>query len=192
MIQRIQTLHLLAVTALVGVLLFVPLAWFGDLNRTVTMYAFRLQIEPTVGEAVAAELSEVEAADPALAVLLAEAVAASNAETNATTEPMLPYLGVLYAVAALLSLATIFLYRRRLLQLRLCAVEVVLLIGMLVMEAVYYFRFKALFAEMAASTAHASMKLPMIFPLLALLFVLMAARAIFRDEMLVRAADRIR
>lgn len=189
MIQRVQTLHLLAVTALVGVLLFVPLAWFGDFDRTVTMHAFRLQIEPTAGESVTAV---VQAADPVAGTLLAEAVAASAAETDQLTEPMLPYLGLLYAAATLLPFVTIFLYRRRLLQIRLCAVEMVLLLGALVMEAVYYFRFKSLFAEMAVSEAHASIKLPMIFPLLALVFVFLASRAIFRDELLVKAADRIR
>ena len=105
---------------------------------------------------------------------------------------MPPYLGILLVLAALLPLVTIFLFRRRLLQIRLCAVEMVLLIGALVMEAVYYFRLKALFADLAATAAHASLKLPMIFPLLALFFVFLASRAIFRDEMLVRAADRIR
>ena len=187
MIQRIQTLHLLTVTVLVGVLLFVPLAWFGDFNRTVTMHAFSLRIEP-IGE-TATFLSD---ADTTPESLLDAAVAASAAETDQLTEPMLPYLGLLYAAATLLPFVTIFLYRRRLLQIRLCAVEMVLLIGALVMEAVYYLRFKSLFAEMAVSEAHASIKLPMIFPLLALVFVFLASRAIFRDELLVKAADRIR
>ena len=40
-----------------------------------------------------------------------------------------PYMGALLAAATLLPLATIFLFKRRMLQLRLCAVELVLLLG---------------------------------------------------------------
>lgn len=186
MIQRIQTLHLLAVTLLAAVMLFVPLAWFGDYGRTVTMYAFDVRSELQTGAEGAGELA---------AAPIAEASAAPVAPVAGETlfsDPMPPYLGILLVLAALLPLVTIFLFRRRLLQIRLCAVEMVLLIGALVMEAVYYFRLKALFADLAATAAHASLKLPMIFPLLALFFVFLASRAIFRDEMLVRAADRIR
>ncbi len=184
MIQRIQTLHLLAATLLVAVMLFVPLAWFGDYGRTVTMYAFDVRSEQQTGAEGAGEPVEALAAPAAAAVPVAEETLFSD--------PMPPYLGILLVLAALLPFVTIFLFRRRLLQIRLCAVEMVLLVGALVMEAVYYFRLKALFADLAATAAHASLKLPMIFPLLALFFVFLASRAIFRDEMLVRAADRIR
>lgn len=261
MIQRIQTLHLLAATLLAAVMLFVPLAWFGDYGRTVTMYAFDVRSELLTGAEGAGEPTAVSAAlaaetavaEAAVAFAVAEASAAestpaeaetASTATAATTEgtapvegsvtaegdvsvegiamaegvasaeaaapaesaaaaataagetlfsdPMPPYLGILLVLAAVLPLVTIFLFRRRLLQIRLCAVEMVLLIGALVMEAVYYFRLKALFADLATTTAHASLKLPMIFPLLALFFVFLASRAVFRDEMLVRAADRIR
>lgn len=186
MIQRIQTLHLLAATLLAAVMLFVPLAWFGDYGRTVTMYAFDVRSELQTGTEGAGELTAAP-----IAAASAAPVAPVAGETL-FSDPMPPYLGILLVLAALLPLVTIFLFRRRLLQIRLCAVEMVLLIGALVMEAVYYFRLKALFADLAATAAHASLKLPMIFPLLALFFVFLASRAIFRDEMLVRAADRIR
>lgn len=189
MIQRIQTLHLLAATLLAAVMLFVPLAWFGDYGRTVTMYAFDVRSELQTGAEGAGELAAAPIAEASAA---SAASAAPVAGETLFSDPMPPYLGILLVLAALLPLVTIFLFRRRLLQIRLCAVEMVLLIGALVMEAVYYFRLKALFADLAATAAHASLKLPMIFPLLALFFVFLASRAIFRDEMLVRAADRIR
>jgi len=267
MIQRIQTLHLLAATLLAAVMLFVPLAWFGDYGRTVTMYAFDVRSELLSGAegagepAAASDASDASAAETVVAeAAVAAAVAGASAAestpaeaetastaTAATTEgaapvegpvtaegdvsveraataegvapaeaaapaesaaaaatavpaagetlfsdPMPPYLGILLVLAAVLPLVTIFLFRRRLLQIRLCAVEMMLLIGAFVMEAVYYFRLKALFADLATTAAHASLKLPMIFPLLALFFVFLASRAVFRDEMLVRAADRIR
>ncbi len=49
------------------------------------------------------------------------------------------YLGILFVLSALLPLLTIFLYRRRLLQIRLCVVEMVFLVGTVIMEAIYYF-----------------------------------------------------
>ena len=103
MIQRIQTLYLLIVTALVAVMLFAPLAWFAGQAGEYGLYAFSLR-----------------SADGTLA------------------QPTL-YLGILLAFAAALPLVTIFLYRRRLLQIRLCVAEMVLLAGAVVMEGVYYF-----------------------------------------------------
>lgn len=196
MIQRIQTLYLLAAAVLTAVMLFVPLAWFGDYDRTATMYAFAMRSERTIATAAAETaveaMSETVAAVPATEIPAAAPANAAPAVGEPVSEPMPPYLGILLVLATLLPLTTIFLFRRRMLQIRLCAVGMVLLAGTLAMEAVYYFRFRSLFAEAAATVSHASLKLPMAFPLLALLFTFLAARAVFRDEMLVRAADRIR
>ena len=153
MIQRIQTLYLLIVTALVAVMLFAPLAWFAGQAGEYGLYAFSLR-----------------SADGTLA------------------QPTL-YLGILLALAAALPLVTIFLYRRRLLQIRLCVVEMVLLAGAVGMEGVYYF-LSGRFAGMAFHTQ--GFRPAIALPLVALLFAFLAARAIFHDELLVRSADRIR
>ena len=81
-------------------------------------------------------------------------------------------------------------YRRRLLQIRLCVAEMVLLAGAVVMEGVYYFLSGRLFAGMAFHTQ--GFRPAIALPLVALLFAFLAARAIFHDELLVRSADRIR
>ena len=99
MIQRIQTLHLLIVTALMAVTLFAPLAWFAGDAGEFRLYAFSLQT--SAGEAVQSTV----------------------------------YMGVVLALACVLPFITIFLFKRRLLQIRLCVVEIVLLIGSAVMEA---------------------------------------------------------
>ncbi len=57
---------------------------------------------------------------------------------GAASQPTL-YMGVLLAAACALPLVTLFLFRRRLLQIRLCVVEAVLLIGAAVMEGIYYY-----------------------------------------------------
>ena len=100
------------------------------------------------------------------------------------------YLGVVLVAACLVPLVTIFLFRRRLLQIRLCVVEMVLLLGSLVMEGVYYFLSWRVFSDLTFHTQ--GFKPAIVLPLVCLLFAYLAARAIFRDELLVRAADRIR
>lgn len=154
MIQRIQTLYLLLIAALMAVTLFAPLAWFASDAGEFRLYAFALR--DAAGESLHSTL----------------------------------YMGILLALGCALPLVTLFLYKRRLLQIRLCVVEMVLLLGGAVMEAIYYFLSRRVFADM---TFHTQGFRPAIaLPLVCLLFAWLAARAILRDEMMVRAADRIR
>ena len=148
MIQRIQTLYLLIIAALMAVTLFSGLAWFAGDAGEFGLYAFGLKTAE--GELVQSTV----------------------------------YMGVL------LPLVTVFLFRRRLLQIRLCVVEMVLLLGSLVMEGVYYFLSWRVFSDLTFHTQ--GFKPAIVLPLVCLLFAYLAARAIFRDELLVRAADRIR
>ena len=100
------------------------------------------------------------------------------------------YMGVVLALACALPVLTIFLFKRRLLQLRLCVVEMVLLVGSAVMEGVYYFLSSRVFSTLAFHEQ--GFKPAIALPLVCLLFAYLAARAVFHDELLVRAADRIR
>ena len=100
------------------------------------------------------------------------------------------YLGLLLVAACLFPLVTICCFRNRMLQIRLCFVELVLLVGALVMEGAYYYLGCRLFAD-AAVSVH-SLRVASALPIVCLLFVGLAIRAIFRDELLVRGADRIR
>ena len=145
MIQRIQTLYLLIIAALMAVTLFSGLAWFAGDAGEFGLYAFGLKTAE--GELVQSTV----------------------------------YMGVLLALACALPLVTIFLFRRRLLQIRLCVVE---------MEGVYYFLSWRVFSDLTFHTQ--GFKPAIVLPLVCLLFAYLAARAIFRDELLVRAADRIR
>lgn len=154
MIQRIQTLYLLIIVALLVVMLFVPLAWFASEAGMFNLYAFSLQ-------------------------------SADGSFAQSTV-----YLGILLVLSALLPLLTIFLYRRRLLQIRLCVVEMVFLVGTVIMEAIYYFLSRRVFSELALHNQ--GFKPAIVLPIVALFFTFLAAQAIFRDEMLVRSADRIR
>lgn len=149
MIQRIQTLYLLIVAALMALTLFLPLAWFGVGGEQFDLYAFALR-----------------------------------ASSGEVMRPPV-YTGIVLVAACVLPLVTIFLFKRRLLQIRLCVVEMVLLAGAEVMLAAYYF-----FGH--GATDFQGMKPAIALPLVSLLFAWLAARAIFRDERLVRSLDRIR
>ena len=100
------------------------------------------------------------------------------------------WMGILIVLAIVLPLVTIFLFKRRTLQIRLCAVEAVLLLGVIVFIALYYWFTIRMFAGF--NIEHKQLGWAAIMPVLALILDVLAARAIFKDEVLVRSLDRIR
>jgi hypothetical protein len=89
---------------------------------------------------------------------------------------------LIQALAFAMVLATIFLYKRRALQMRLCTLGAILLVG-----------YQPLLPLLAwASAATVQPMLPMAFPIVAALLTFMARRSIARDEALVRSFDRLR
>ncbi|MBR5281283.1 MAG: DUF4293 domain-containing protein [Alistipes sp.] len=152
MIQRIQTLYLLAVAALMTTAVLTPLAYFAAGAQEYLLYAFSLK----------------------------------GGETSYSTI----YMGVVVALAAIVPFVTIFLYKNRTLQIRLCAVELVLLLGSAVFMGIYYYLGSRMFSQLEFSAQ--GFRIAIIFPLVALILDYLAIRAIFKDEMLVRSLDRIR
>lgn len=152
MIQRIQTLYLLAVAALMAAAVFTPLAYFVGGVEEYKLFAFALK----------------------------------GAEVTHSTI----YMGIIVALAAIIPFVTIFLFKNRMLQIRLCAVELVLLVGSQVFMAIYYYLSNRMFAQLEF---HAQgFHIAIIFPLVAIILDYLALRAIFHDEMLVKSLDRIR
>ena len=100
------------------------------------------------------------------------------------------WMGVMLVMATLLPLVVIFLFKRRTLQVRLCAVEIVLLLGSLVMIGLYYWLTSRLFESLVVEHRQFGWGAPM--PLVSLVLTALASRAIFKDEVLVRSLDRIR
>ena len=152
MIQRIQTLYLLAVAALMTTAVLTPLAYFAAGAQEYLLYAFSLK----------------------------------GGEASYSTI----YMGVVVALAAIVPFVTIFLYKNRTLQIRLCAVELVLLLGSAVFMGIYYYLGSRMFSQLEFSAQ--GFRIAIIFPLVALILDYLAIRAIFKDEMLVRSLDRIR
>ena len=154
MIQRIQSLYLLIVVALMSVTLFAPIAMFTVASGEVfTLSAFSL---------------------------------ASDMQSQSTI-----WMGILLSLATALPLVTIFLFKNRVLQVRLCAVEIVLLLGCIAFMAIYFWLSGANALEEAV-VEHRHFGWSAIMPIVALVFTSLAARATFKDEILVRSLDRIR
>lgn len=144
MLQRIQTLYLLAVSVLMSVLCFVPMAHYTIDGAEESLVAFDFW-----------------------------------------------WVGVVFALCALVPFVVIWLYKNRLAQIRFLCAEVVLLVGAQIFALWYSIGItRAVEAESAISMS--SIATPTFFPVVCIILVWLAIRAIWKDEMLVRSLDRIR
>jgi len=112
---------------------------------------------------------------------------------NSETKEALGYknwLGTLSVIVPfmimILSIVTTFLYKRRLVQIKLGGLNI--LMNLLLIVSTFFY-LDALKTEL---DAYLSYGIAMIFPFVSMVFILLANRAIRRDEMLVRSADRLR
>ena len=87
-------------------------------------------------------------------------------------------------IIALLHFAVIFLYKKRILQMRILVFTIVLLLGLFGMF--FYFTYAGF------TGAKAAFKIPVIFPVIAAILDFLAIRGIGKDEALVRSLNRIR
>lgn len=101
------------------------------------------------------------------------------------------WIGVLFALTALLAFVIIWLYKNRLTQVRLLFVEIVLLVGAQIFSLWYSI---GITREVAAAGGAnmSSISTPTFFPLVCIILAWLAIRAIWKDERLVRSLDRIR
>lgn len=105
--------------------------------------------------------------------------------TPVLIEKSLP-LAILIIVSAILFILTIFLFRRRKLQLRLSVFATLLSIGNLLLILFYTF-----YTGNKLGTEYI-FNIKMVFPLGAAIMGYLAFRGILKDEMLIRSYDRIR
>ncbi len=148
MIQRIQSLYILAATALLVLVVFFPLASF----------------------AANGEVHELSASG----IL-------KNGELLFSTWPLL----ILCLSACILSVTALFLYKKRLLQIRFLVFAIILQLGIYGLGAYYILQLRSGFSDF-------SFAFSAILPLLSSAFTFMAIKAIGRDEALVKSLDRIR
>lgn len=94
--------------------------------------------------------------------------------------PILGFIGLI----TLLHLIVIFLYKKRILQIRLLGFTIILLLGLV--GVMFYFLYAAY------DNAEVVFKIPMVFPVIAVILDYLAIRAIGKDEALIRSLNRIR
>jgi hypothetical protein len=93
----------------------------------------------------------------------------------------------LVLLTSLISFICIFLYNRRLVQIRICIINTILLIVLLVVMFLYY-----KITRDNLNPLHPSFEISAIFPMISVALTIMAYRAIRHDDMLVNSFERLR
>lgn len=87
-------------------------------------------------------------------------------------------------VIVLLHVIVIFLYKKRILQIRILVFSIVLLLGLF--GLFFYFTYAGF------TDAQVAFKIPVVFPIVAAILDFLAIRSIGKDEALIRSLNRIR
>lgn len=95
---------------------------------------------------------------------------------------------ILTGLSGALSLATIFMFKNRKLQVKLT--QVGMLLSALLVAAIFYYVNEASSEIGAGAMMH--YQLGIVMPIISLVFLILAVRSIKQDEELVRSADRLR
>lgn len=154
MIQRIQTLFLIAAAVFLSFTVFFP---FAELVRTSDQMLYSLDFKGLIASENQGEL----------------------------VFNVLP-VSILIIVTLVITVATIFLYKKRMLQIRLCIFNAILQFG--IPGLIFYY---VRMAE-ASLPGTSSYDVVFAFPVASAILIFLALRAIARDEALVRSLDRLR
>lgn len=157
MIQRIQTLYLLLAAAAVSLMFVYPFALFATVGNELLQVAF----------------NGIK--------YVGDAQASVDYVARFTVFPAL--LGIILIGL----LVTIFLYKKRMLQLRISTILLVLIVFFY--GVIVYYLYVMLSPE---STITYTLKPVLAMPFIAGVFIYLAIRAIGRDEALIRSLDRLR
>ncbi|MBO9153436.1 DUF4293 domain-containing protein [Chitinophaga sp. GCM10012297] len=95
-------------------------------------------------------------------------------------------------LSTILSLVTIFLYKKRKLQFRLTVLNILLSIGILVLIYLGVQNTANKLVENGASNLRANYLLPAFLPVVMTVCLFLAARGIYKDEKLIKSLDRLR
>lgn len=95
-------------------------------------------------------------------------------------------IGALSIVSAVLALRLVFLYKRRMLQMRFTVLLLFLIVGELMYIAFVSWRF------CSANDANFGIRFPLALPIICLPLLYLAARRMIYDEMLIRTSNRLR
>ncbi|HIE16127.1 MAG TPA: DUF4293 family protein [Bacteroidales bacterium] len=95
-------------------------------------------------------------------------------------------LAILLVAILLINLLTIFLYKHRKLQMRLCVYNILLNVGFYGLFVFYYYQI------MYVHKFIYTFRIAILFPLIVIILLWLAFRAIRKDDILIKSVDRIR
>lgn len=101
-------------------------------------------------------------------------------------------IGAMQGLVALLALVSVFLYKKRQLQIKLCKLNILLVAIQIAAIVLYIDVAKDTISPTNPNDVLIGIKYGAIFPVFSLLFLYLAVRFIKKDEDLVRSADRLR
>lgn len=130
-------------------------------------------------------LAEFLSADNELYVFYVDGIKTEGALQGTYFQKTMPVL-ILLSVVCLVLFINIFLFKNRVLQMRLCVFDIILMLGLCGLMVFYMLDAKS------RLEAIASYNYTLIFPVIAAVLTYLAFRGIRRDELLVRSYERIR
>jgi len=94
---------------------------------------------------------------------------------------------IMVCLIGLISFMNIFQFNRRIIQMRVCVLNILLMAGLMILMFYYYYMVKS-----ALQVESHALKLPVIVPVIGIVLTLLAYRKIHEDEVLVRSYDHLR
>ena len=128
-------------------------------------------------------LAEILTDDSTYFYVMSAGLRLENGEFVQRTWPVF----ILILITSVLIFLNILLYRNRKLQIRFCVYSIVLGFGMI---GLLYYYWVNIFRQLDVDSYW--LRIPLIFPVIAIIFVYLAFRAIRKDEILIRSIDKIR
>lgn len=166
MIQRIQSIYLLTVSVLMMFLLVLPIAEIA-VKRKASTNETEIVLYKNYGARIYSK---------------------DKAKTLYSTWPVT----TLTCIIGLISFINIFLYTTRILQMRLCIFNILLLIGLSGLTYYYYTAIKKQIIISNLVIIKHAFDISIIFPVISIILTFLAFISIRRDELLVRSYERLR
>jgi len=104
--------------------------------------------------------------------------------------PILLGVPILMILAFIVSLVAIFLFKKRMLQIKVCKIN--LLVYLVVIFVLFFYDNQMVLNAMEMNESEIIYELGSFLPIIAAVFTFLASRSIKKDEDLIRSADRIR
>ncbi|MEG1650158.1 MAG: DUF4293 domain-containing protein, partial [Rikenellaceae bacterium] len=161
--------YLIIVVALLTAMALLPLATIES-HETLTSTVVELQVKPfMIGE---------------------------GAQNTLTAVSGSIYFSVILSISLLITLTTIFFYKNRMFQVRMCFTNMAMLLGLQVFTGYSLYRSVAFVEQMNRAITNFSPGISYsvvdVFPAVSIIFTYLAFRGIMKDEMLIKSLNRIR